>query len=236
MIEIERVSKVHKVGTREVHSLRDVTLRIEAGEYIAIMGPSGSGKTTLLHILGGLDTPTSGKICFLGRDFHKMSDAARSRLRRTRFGFVFQECNLVESLTAAENVALPMMLDGVSRRKALAVAQEGLERLGLGHRTDHYSSQLSGGEMQRVAIARALSCHPAIVLCDEPTGSLDSVSGQEIREILRSIPQFGSRSIVMVTHDAEAAADADRIIHIKDGRIAEVQTLRDTHVRSLSRA
>lgn len=236
MIDLDGVSKIHKSGSREVHCLRDVSLRIEPGEYVAIMGASGSGKTTLLQMIGGLDTPTTGSIRFLGREMSTMSDRERSLVRRRKIGFVFQDSNLVGSLTAAENVALPMMLDGEPRRKALAIAIESLELLGIGHRVDHYSSQLSGGEMQRVAIARALSCRPSLVLCDEPTGSLDSVSGREIREILRSIPQHGARSVVMVTHDAEAGSDADRVIQIKDGRIANVQPLRAPHVRSLSRA
>lgn len=234
MIVLDRVSKIHRLASREVHSLRDVSLRIESGEYVAIMGPSGSGKSTLLQILGGLDTPSAGTIHFLGRDLRSMHDRERSIVRRREIGFVFQDSNLVGSLSAVENVALPMMLDGHHRRRALAAALEGLERLGLDHRSRHFPSQMSGGEMQRVAIARALAYKPALVLCDEPTGSLDSESGKEVREILRSIPERGSRSVVLVTHDAEAASDADRIIRIKDGRIADVQTLRETHVRSLS--
>jgi putative ABC transport system ATP-binding protein len=236
MIALDGVSKVHKLGSRELHSLREVTLRIEPGEYIAIMGPSGSGKSTLLQILGGLETPTSGTIHFLGRDFRAMGDRERSIVRRRRIGFVFQDSNLVGSLSAVENVALPMLLDGHPRRKAMAVALERLERLGLDRRAGHDPSQLSGGEMQRVAIARALSYDPALVLCDEPTGSLDSASGREVRALLRSIPEHGSRSVVMVTHDPEAASDADRIVRIKDGRVADAQPLEGPHVRSLSRA
>ncbi len=236
MIELEGVSKVHKMGDREVHCLREVSLRIDAGEYVAIMGPSGSGKTTLLQILGGLDTPTSGSIRFLGREFREMGDDERSIVRRRRIGFVFQDSNLVGSLTAIENVALPMLLDGIARGKALAVAMERLERLGLKDRAEHYSSQLSGGEMQRVALARALSRDPALVLCDEPTGSLDSIAGREVRGLLRSIPERDARSVVMVTHDPEAASDADRIVRIKDGRIVDDQPSRGVHARSLSRA
>jgi putative ABC transport system ATP-binding protein len=236
MIELEGVSKLHRSGPREVVSLREVSLRFEAGEYVAIMGPSGSGKTTLLQILGGLDTPTSGSCRFLGRDFGTMSDRERSIVRRRKIGFVFQESNLVGSLNAAENVALPMLLDGVPRRKALAIAIEALDRVGLAERVTHHSSELSGGERQRVAIARALSYDPALVLCDEPTGSLDSATGREIRSILLSIPRPGARSVVMVTHDAEAASDADRIIRIKDGRVANIQSPRGIHAHSLSRA
>ena len=236
MIVLEAVSKVHALGSREVHSLREVSLRIELGEYVAIVGPSGSGKTTLLHLLGGLDTPTAGSIRFLDRDFRTMGDRERSIVRRREIGFVFQDSNLVASLTAAENVALPMMLDGQPRGRALAVAREGLQRLGLGHRDGHYSSQLSGGEIQRVAIARALSYDPALVLCDEPTGSLDSVAGQEVRGLLRAIPRPGARSVVVVTHDPEIASEADRVIRIKDGRVSDLESLREIHARPLSHA
>lgn len=230
MIRLDRVSKIHRMGTSQVHALRDVSLTIQHGEYVAIMGPSGSGKSSLLQIIGGLDTPSSGAIQFLGKDFHSMSDRERSLVRRREIGFVFQDSNMVGSLTAQENVALPMTLDGVPRAKAFSLALEGLKRLGLGERARHLPSQLSGGEMQRVAIARALAYQPSLVLCDEPTGSLDSESGLEVRRLLRSIPQMGLRSVVMVTHDPEAAADADRIIRIKDGAIADVQTLKERNV------
>ena len=222
------------MGPREVHSLRDVSLQIGHGEYVAIMGPSGSGKSSLMQLLGGLDTPTTGSIRFLGRDFHSMKDRQRSLIRRREIGFVFQDSTLVGSLTAVENVALPMLLDGTPRAEALAMAVQGLARLGLDQRASHLPSQLSGGEIQRVAIARALSYQPSLVLCDEPTGSLDSASGLEVRSLLRSIPQIGSRSVVMVTHDPEAASDADRIIRIKDGRIVEIQRLKERHVCTIS--
>ena len=234
MIELKSVSKVHRMGPREVHSLRDVSLQIGHGEYVAIMGPSGSGKSSLMQLLGGLDTPTTGSIRFLGRDFHSMKDRQRSLIRRREIGFVFQDSNLVGSLTAVENVALPMLLDGTPRAEALAMAVQGRARLGLDQRASHLPSQLSGGEIQRVAIARALSYQPSLVLCDEPTGSLDSASGLEVRSLLRSIPQIGSRSVVMVTHDPEAASDADRIIRIKDGRIVEIQRLKERHVCTIS--
>jgi putative ABC transport system ATP-binding protein len=236
MIDLERVSRVHRLGSREIHVLREVSFRIEPGESVAITGPSGSGKTTLLQILGGLDVPSAGSVRFLGRDLTAISDRERSLVRRRQIGFVFQDCNLVESLNAAENVALPLMLDGTSRRKAIARAIEELERLGMGHRASHYSSELSGGEAQRVAIARALSTQPSLVLCDEPTGSLDSANGREVRRILQSIPERGGRSVVVVTHDLEAANDADRIIHIKDGRVADAQPQRGAHGCALSHA
>ncbi len=234
MIELKSVSKVHRMGPREVHSLHDVSLQIGHGEYVAIMGPSGSGKSSLMQLLGGLDTPTTGSIRFLGRDFHSMKDRQRALIRRREIGFVFQDSNLVGCLTAVENVALPLLLDGTPRVEALAMALQGLVGLGLDQRASHLPSQLSGGEFQRVAIARALSFQPSLLLCDEPTGSLDSASGLEVRSLLRSIPQIGSRSVVMVTHDPEAASDADRIIRIKDGRIVDIQTLKERHVCAIS--
>ncbi|MEI7921214.1 MAG: ABC transporter ATP-binding protein [Planctomycetota bacterium] len=234
MIELKSVSKVHRMGPREVHSLHDVSLQIGHGEYVAIMGPSGSGKSSLMQLLGGLDTPTTGSIRFLGRDFHSMKDRQRALMRRREIGFVFQDSNLVGCLTAVENVALPLLLDGTPRVEALAMALQGLAGLGLDQRASHLPSQLSGGEIQRVAIARALSFQPSLLLCDEPTGSLDSASGLEVRSLLRSIPQIGSRSVVMVTHDPEAASDADRIIRIKDGRIVEIQRLKERHVCTIS--
>jgi putative ABC transport system ATP-binding protein len=198
-----------------------VSLRIEAGEYVAIMGPSGSGKSTLMHLLGALDTPTSGQSIFQGKDLRTMSDKERSLLRRTRIGFVFQFFNLLHNLTAAENVSLPLLLGGQSRRKALEAAAASLERVGMAPRADHFPEELSGGEMQRVAIARALVTSPEAVLCDEPTGNLDSVNSKEILTLLRSLPESGRRSVVMVTHDRTAAAYGDRIVTIRDGLLAD---------------
>jgi putative ABC transport system ATP-binding protein len=236
MIELHRVSKIHGPASREVTCLREVGLRIERGEYVAIMGPSGAGKTTLLQILGGLDTPTSGSVRFLGQDFSAKSDRERTLIRRRRIGFVFQDSNLVGSLNAVENVALPLRLDGVSARRARTVAHQGLDRLGLALRAGHFPGELSGGERQRVAIARALAYDPVLVLCDEPTGSLDSSSGREVRSLLRAVPSGGARSVVLVTHDPEVASDADRIVHIKDGFVCDVRSSRGPHARTLSHA
>ncbi len=217
MMELQEVTKVYQQGRRTVQAVRGVSLRIEAGEYVAIMGPSGSGKSTLMHLLGALDTPTTGKALFDGRDLQAMSDRERSRLRRTRIGFVFQFFNLLPTLTAAENVALPLLLAGKSRGGSRSLALAALEGVGLADRADHFPEEMSGGEMQRVAIARALVTEPEAVLCDEPTGNLDSANALEILALLRRLPEAGRRAVVMVTHDPQAAAYGDRIVHIRDG-------------------
>jgi len=219
MMELREVTKDYQQGRRTVQALRGVSLRIDAGEFVSIMGPSGSGKSTLMHLLGALDTPTSGAVLFQGRPLHTLSDRELSLLRRTRIGFVFQFFNLIPTLTAVENVALPLLLGGQRRGRALEPARAGLERVGLAERATHFPDELSGGEMQRVAIARALVIDPEAVLCDEPTGNLDSQTSGEILRLLRSLPEPGKRSVVMVTHDAEAAAYGDRIVHIKDGKV-----------------
>jgi putative ABC transport system ATP-binding protein len=210
-----------------VKALQGVSLRIEAGEFISIMGPSGSGKSTLMHLLGALDTPTSGQVFFQDRPLHLMSDRELAALRRNRIGFVFQFFNLLPTLKAVENVALPLLLSGVSRSKALIPAYEGLERVGLRERAEHFPDEMSGGEMQRVAIARALVIQPEAVLCDEPTGNLDSHTSEEILKLLRSLPEPGKRSVVMVTHDAHAARFGDRIVHIRDGLVESEEPVRD---------
>jgi putative ABC transport system ATP-binding protein len=183
------------------------------------MGPSGSGKSTLLHLLGALDTPSSGQVFFGGQDLAALTDRDRSLIRRSRIGFIFQFFNLLSTLTAVENVALPLLLAGNPRGKALSQAWGALEPVGLASRADHFPEELSGGEMQRVAIARALVTEPEAVLCDEPTGNLDSANAKEILALLRSLPDVNRRAVVMVTHDPGAAAVADRIVHIRDGLI-----------------
>jgi putative ABC transport system ATP-binding protein len=223
MMEVANVTKLYQQGRREVHALRGVSLRIEAGEFVSIMGPSGSGKSTLMHLLGALDTPTSGEVFFQGRALHAVSDRELSLIRRTRIGFVFQFFNLLPTLTAVENVALPLLLGGWRRSRALKPAQEGLERVGLSGRAPHFPDEMSGGEMQRVAIARALVSNPEAVLCDEPTGNLDSATSAEILRLLRSIPEPGRRSVVMVTHDVDAAQYADRLVRLRDGLIESEQ-------------
>jgi putative ABC transport system ATP-binding protein len=221
MMELVDVTKLYQQGRRTVQAVRGVSLRIEAREFVSIMGPSGSGKSTLMHLLGALDTPTSGKALFRGRDLNAMSDRARAFFRRSCIGFVFQFFNLLPTLTAAENVALPLLLARESHGKSVAKAQAALERVGLRERADHFPDELSGGEMQRVAIARALIAEPDAVLCDEPTGNLDSVNSTEVLKLLRSLPEHEGRTVVMVTHDHGAAAYGDRLILIRDGLVED---------------
>lgn len=219
MMELRQVTKHYPQGRRIVKALNGVSLKIDSGEFVSIMGPSGSGKSTLMHLLGALDTPTAGEVYFQNRPLHKMSDKELAQLRRTRIGFVFQFFNLLPTLTAVENVALPLLLAGQSRAAAVKPAYAGLEQVGLRDRAEHFPDEMSGGEMQRVAIARALVIEPEAVLCDEPTGNLDSHNSAEILKLLRSLPEPGKRSVVMVTHDAQAAAYGERVIHIRDGLV-----------------
>jgi len=227
MMELADVTKVYQQGSRTVHAVRGVSLTITAGEFVSIMGPSGSGKSTLLHLLGALDTPTSGEVFFQGASVQKMSDRQRSLLRRNRIGFVFQFFNLIPTLRADENVALPLLLGGTRRSSALQQGKAALERVGIAHRAGHFPEEMSGGEMQRVAIARALVSNPEAIMCDEPTGNLDSKTSGEILDLLRSLPEPRKRSLVMVTHDRRAADYGDRIVHIQDGRIATQEDLRN---------
>jgi putative ABC transport system ATP-binding protein len=225
MMELVEVTKSYRQGQRTVQAVRGVSLSVAAGEFVSIMGPSGSGKSTLLHLLGALDTPTTGTVLFQGRDLCELSDRQRSLLRRHKIGFVFQFFNLLPTLTAIENVAMPLLLGGQRRALALKSAAAGLERVGLDRRTDHLPDELSGGEMQRVAIARALVAEPDAILCDEPTGNLDSDTSDEILALLRSLPEAGRRAVVMVTHEADAAGWGDRLVHIRDGLIESEMSL-----------
>jgi putative ABC transport system ATP-binding protein len=227
MMDLVDVTKTYTQGSRTVNAVRGVSLSIAAGEFVSIMGPSGSGKSSLLHLLGALDTPTTGDVLFQGESLLRMSDRQRSLLRRNRIGFVFQFFNLIPTLRADENVALPMLLGGTRRSKALKQASAVLERVGIGHRSGHFPEEMSGGEMQRVAIARALIMEPDAVMCDEPTGNLDSATSTEILELLRSIPEPGKRALVMVTHDRNAAGYADRLVLIHDGQLASQEALRE---------
>ncbi len=217
MMETRAVSKHYPQGRRLVKALSGVSISIAAGEFVSIMGPSGSGKSTLMHLLGALDSPSAGEVYFQGQPLHSLGDRELAHIRRTRIGFIFQFFNLLPTLTAAENVALPLLLAGQSRARALKPAHAVLERVGLGERVEHFPDELSGGEMQRVAIARALVIEPEAVLCDEPTGNLDSANSQEILKLLRSLPEQGKRSVVMITHDPQAAQVGDRVIHLRDG-------------------
>lgn len=232
MIELQGVTKVYPQGRRQVVALHGVSLAIEGGEYIAVVGRSGSGKSTLLQLLGALDVPTSGRVLFDGRDLRALSDRERSLLRLKRIGFVFQLCNLLPTLRAVENVALPLLLAGQGAGCVHKVALAALDRVGLDGRADHYPDEMSGGEMQRVAIARALVTEPEVVLCDEPTGSLDSSSAQEVLALLDQLPESGRRSVVLVTHDPQAAARASRVIRMHDGRILSASGGEHVHLVS----
>mgnify|MGYP000860120435 CR=1 FL=1 len=220
MIEVQNVNKIYHQGEQEICALRDVSLKIEKGNFLSIMGPSGSGKSTLLHLIGGLDQPTSGKIFVDGQPIHGISDNQLTLIRRKRVGFIFQFFNLLPILNALENVSLPLLLDGIPLSRIRERAVHLLERVGLGSRIDHRPEQLSGGEMQRVAIARALITDPAVLLADEPTGNLDSHISEDILALLKSLNQAG-QTIVMVTHDPKAASYGKRVIRLKDGSITE---------------
>jgi putative ABC transport system ATP-binding protein len=219
-LETRDLSQVYGEGETAVRALDGVSLEIGRGEMVAIMGPSGSGKSTLLHLLGALDTPSSGEILLAGQRYDGLGDGELTRLRRDRIGFVFQFFNLLPSLTAVENVLLPELIagrrDDATRERARAV----LERVGLGARADHLPSELSGGEQQRVSIARALVGKPEIVLADEPTGNLDSRSSGEVLTLLRELNESEGQTLVIVSHDPVAASTAARVIFLRDGRVA----------------
>jgi putative ABC transport system ATP-binding protein len=219
MIELLDATKNYVQGRRRVEAVRGVTLRVNTGEFVTIMGPSGSGKSTLMHLMGALDTPSGGRAVFHGQDLQSLSDRQRSLLRRDRIGFVFQAFNLLPTLTAAENVALPLLLGGASRRSSLRRAAECLDKVNMGPRADHFPDELSGGEMQRVAVARALVAEPEAVLCDEPTGNLDTATSREILTLLSKLPEPGRRAVIMVTHDPAGASYGTRLVQIRDGLI-----------------
>jgi putative ABC transport system ATP-binding protein len=222
MIEIQDITKVYQLGDTELRALDGVSLRVEEGQWVAIMGPSGSGKSTLMNVIGCLDQPTSGSYKLDDQEVARMNDEQLAAVRNRKIGFVFQTFNLLARTSALQNVELPLTYAGVKNRRARAVAV--LERVGLGDRLNHRPQELSGGQQQRVAIARALINEPAIILADEPTGNLDSHAGAEIMEIFRELHAQGM-TIVMVTHDADIGNQSERIVHIKDGRITTDERL-----------
>jgi putative ABC transport system ATP-binding protein len=224
VLQAENLTKVYGSGPTAVTALDHVNLSIAPNEFVAIMGPSGGGKSTLLHLLGGLDTPTSGRVLLNGTDLSALNDTALTILRRQHIGFVFQFFNLIPVLTVLENVTLPLVLDG-KQQAATAKAREWLERVGLKDRMDHRPTELSGGQQQRVALARALVTEPSLVLADEPTGNLDSRSADEMLHLLRRAVTEWNRTVVMVTHDARMAAYADRIVFLKDGTVVDDTSL-----------
>lgn len=227
MIELKNAHKIYPMGEISVQALRGLDLTIKPGEFVAIMGPSGSGKSTLMHLLGCLDLPSNGIVQLDGKDVTKLDEDTLAQIRGKKIGFVFQTFNLIPTLTAQENVDLPLFFQGVPRKERSARAVELLQKVGLNGRIQHKPSQLSGGERQRVAIARALANDPEIILADEPTGNLDSESGEAILKLLAQLNREG-KTIILVTHNPEAAAYAHRIVRIKDGRLLEEVSNRTT--------
>jgi putative ABC transport system ATP-binding protein len=219
IIDLRGVSRVYDTGRTQVHALAGVDIQVHPGEFVAIVGPSGSGKSTLMNVIGCLDRPTSGTYYLAGTDVGSLDDDGLAALRSRRIGFVFQSYNLLPRTTALENVATPLMYQGVPLGTRRKLAADALDRLGLGDRLDHEPTELSGGQQQRVAVARALVTNPALILADEPTGNLDSHSGAEVMDLFRELHRAG-RTIVLITHEAEVAGQASRQVHIRDGQVA----------------
>lgn len=221
VIKLEDVWKIYKMGEVEVQALRGLTLDIKKGEFVAIMGPSGSGKSTAVNMVGCLDVPTKGKVFLEDHDIAKLSESNLAQIRGKKIGFIFQQFNLIGTLTAQENVALPMMFQGVSEERRMKRAEQLLKLVELADRMDHCPTELSGGQQQRVAIARSLSNNPEVILADEPTGNLDSKTGSSVIDFLKKLNKEEKKTIVMVTHDENVAEQASRIAYLKDGKIVK---------------
>jgi putative ABC transport system ATP-binding protein len=221
ILELDDVVKSYGSGTTEVRALRGISISVQEGEFVAVMGPSGCGKSTLLHLSGALETPSAGSIHVAGRDLAALDAAGRSDLRRHDVGFVFQRLNLIPALTAIENVMLPMELAGEPARDARPLAIEALEAMGLHERLDRYPDDFSGGQQQRIAIARAVVGKRQLLLADEPTGSLDTASGDEVIELIAGLPAQHGTAVVLVTHEPRFASWADRVIFLRDGRVVD---------------
>jgi len=217
ILEAIDLSKTYDGGETPVQALRSASVSLERGDFVALMGPSGCGKSSLLHLCGAMDRPTSGRIVIEGTPLQGLNDLALTRLRRTRIGFVFQFFNLLPTLTVAENVALPLLLAGVSKTKAEGEARRWIDRVGLASRRGHFPQQLSGGEMQRTALARAVAHQPVLLLADEPTGNLDSTNSVRVLELLRELNEETGVAVLLATHSAEIAAGAKRVLPMRDG-------------------
>lgn len=218
MIEMHDLTKVYRTSDIETSALSHINLEIKAGEFIAVMGPSGCGKSTLLNVMGMLDSPDSGRYAFLGQDVAGFSETKLADIRKHNIGFIFQSFNLIDELTVAENVTLPLLYQAVAAAEQRERVQEVLERIGIAHRADHRPQQLSGGQQQRVAVARAVITNPKLILADEPTGNLDTTNGEEVLDMLNQLNSDGT-TIVMVTHDQGHATHATRIVHMLDGKV-----------------
>ena len=230
LIELDDVWKVFYLGEVEVQAVRGVSTKIKEGDYVAILGPSGSGKSTMMNMVGALDIPSRGKIFLEGKDIGSMSESQLSQLRGRTIGFVFQQFNLINTLTAVQNVELPMLFYNVNAFERYRRAEELLNKVGLGHRLHHLPVKMSGGEQQRVAIARALANNPDIILADEPTGNLDSKTGVQIMKLLDSLHNEG-KTIIMVTHDTSLVKHANRVIELKDGQIIKDRSIKKEVIR-----
>lgn len=229
IITIENIAKIYQVGMEEVHALRDVSLTIDKNEYVAIMGPSGSGKSTLMNILGCLDTPTKGLYTFSGNNVSEMDDNELAAIRNREIGFVFQTFNLLSRSNALHNVELPLIYAGIKREERRERAKEALEQVSLSDRMDHKPNELSGGQRQRVAVARALVTKPSIILADEPTGNLDTKTGEDIMGLFEELYKKGN-TIILVTHEEYIAEHANRIIRLRDGLIEKDETIQNRRV------
>lgn len=223
MIRLQQVAKVYSQGKVEVRALDGVSLTIGPGEFVALVGPSGCGKTTLLNLMAGIDRPTLGEVWLEEERLDCLSDDSLARLRRSKVGIVYQFFNLLPTLTARENVALPLLLNGLERSDIEGRVERGLQRVGLTHRAEHWPHELSGGEQQRVAIARAIVAGPRVVLADEPTGNLDSVAGEAVLDLLAQLHREQGQTIILATHSQEAMRRAGRIVHLRDGRIEGIE-------------
>jgi len=229
LIRIESLSKAYRRGQQDIPVLLDVTLDVQAGEFVALMGPSGSGKSTLLNLIAGIDQPSSGRIVIGGVDIATLGEGALADWRAAHVGFIFQFYNLMPVLTALENVELPLLLTGLSARQRREHAEAALAMVRLEDRMDHYPNELSGGQQQRVAIARALVSDPSLIVADEPTGDLDRVTGQEVLDLLEDLNRKLGKTIVMVTHDPKAAARARRLIHLEKGVLVPDEAMAGSH-------
>jgi len=223
MIRLEQVTRVYPRGGADVRAIDGITLTIPTGEFVALMGPSGCGKTTLINLIGAIDRPTSGGVWLDEERLDLLSDDRLTRLRRTNIGIVYQFFNLLPTLSASENIGLPLLLYGLPAREIAARVARQLEQVGLAHRAHHWPHELSGGEQQRVAIARAIVAEPRVILADEPTGNLDSVAGGAVLELLQRLNREGRQTIVLATHSAEAARRAGRIVHLRDGKVEGIK-------------